>query len=138
MASRPLQNNHTLALVQGPKTRPLWRSPIHQLVDEGATQYGNKAAVLIQWQSTRLSYRQMAYRSQILARAMLQMGSKKGDCVGIMAGNCYQYVEVFLGGARIGCPVVVLNNTYTSTELKRAVQVSGEVTSTNLLVSALR
>jgi acyl-CoA synthetase (AMP-forming)/AMP-acid ligase II len=33
---------------------------------------------------------------------MLEMGLRKGDCVGVMAGNCYQYIEVFLGGGRIG------------------------------------
>jgi acyl-CoA synthetase (AMP-forming)/AMP-acid ligase II len=58
----------------------------------------------------------------ILAKAMLGMGLRNGDCIGIMAGNCYQYIEIFLGGGRIGCPVVVLNNTYTPGELKSAVQ----------------
>ena len=57
---------------------------------------------------------------------MLGMGLRHGDSVGIMAGNCYQYIEVFLGGARIGCPVVVLNTTYTPAELERAVRTSCE------------
>jgi acyl-CoA synthetase (AMP-forming)/AMP-acid ligase II len=52
------------------------------------------------------------------------MGLQLGDCVGIMAGNRYEYIEVFLGGGRLGCPVVVLNNTYTPDELIRAVRQS--------------
>ncbi|KAL2004686.1 hypothetical protein VTN00DRAFT_3214 [Thermoascus crustaceus] len=52
---------------------------------------------------------------------MLNMGLRHGDCVGIVAGNCYQYIEVFLGGARIGCPVVVLSTAYMPEELRSAV-----------------
>ena len=78
------------------------------------------------WQQHSLSYSQLAQRSQLLSRAMLGIGLQRGDCVGILAGNCYEYLEVFLGGARIGCPVVVLNITYAPAELKAAlIQSSG-------------
>ncbi|KAK5263938.1 hypothetical protein LTR96_010656 [Exophiala xenobiotica] len=40
-----------------------------------------------------------------------------------MAGNCYQYVETFLAAARIGCPFVVLNNTYSPKEVVNALLV---------------
>ncbi|KAK7885648.1 hypothetical protein LTR67_009999 [Exophiala xenobiotica] len=40
-----------------------------------------------------------------------------------MAGNCYQYVEAFLAAARIGCPFVVLNNTYSPKEVVNALRV---------------
>lgn len=46
--------------------------------------------------------------------------------MGIIAGNCYQYIELFLGAARIGCPYVVFNNTYSPDELKNAVLASGK------------
>jgi acyl-CoA synthetase (AMP-forming)/AMP-acid ligase II len=78
----------------------------------------------IPWQNCRLSYRQLSERSKSLAKSMLEAGLQHGDCVGIMAGNCYQYIEVFLGAGRIGCPVVVLNNTYSPAELSNAASAS--------------
>lgn len=111
----------TLALVQGPKEPALWTKTLGKFIDEQATRYEDRPAVIFPWQSVRLSYRQLADRGNVLASAMLSMGLRHGDCVGIMAGNCYQYIEVFLGGSRIGCPVVVLNNTYTPGELSSAV-----------------
>lgn len=112
------------ALVHGPKEPSLWFKTLGSLIDEQADTYGNRIAAIFPWQSVRLSYRQLANRSKMLGKAMLEMGLRNGDCIGIMAGNCYQYIEVFLGGGRIGCPVVVLNNTYTPEELKNAVQKS--------------
>lgn len=111
-----------LALVHGPTEPALWSKTLGSFVDEQASRLDNRTSIIFPWQSVRLSYSQLADRSKVLARAMLEMGLRHGDCVGIMAGNCYQYIEVFLGGARIGCPVVVLNNTYTLEELQNAVQ----------------
>lgn len=113
-----------LALVQGSKEPVLWLETLGSFIDKQAARFGDRPAVAFPWQSVRYSYRELADRSKILAKSMLGMGLRKGDCVGIMAGNCYQYIEVFLGGGRIGCPVVVLNNTYMPGELHSAVQKS--------------
>jgi acyl-CoA synthetase (AMP-forming)/AMP-acid ligase II len=116
-----------LAIVHGPKEPALWTKTLGNFIDEQATSFGERPCVIFPWQSVRLSYGQLADRSKVLAKAMLEMGLRHGDCVGIMAGNCYQYIEVFLGGARIGCPVVVLNNTYTPSELQNATSRSGKL-----------
>ncbi|OGM49287.1 hypothetical protein ABOM_004146 [Aspergillus bombycis] len=113
-----------IALVHGPRRPELWKKTLGSLIDEQEARYGDRNALIIPWQSVSLSYRQLAERSRVLAKAILEMGLRHGDCVGIMAGNCYQYIEVFLGSARVGCPVVVLNNTYTPQELRNAVLAS--------------
>lgn len=115
-----------LALIRGPKKPALWKKTIRTLIEEQAIQHGDRESVIFPWQSVRLSFRQLASRSRVVASSMLDAGLRHGDCVGIMAGNCYEYIEVLLGGARIGCPVVVLNNTYTPRELKSAVLQSCE------------
>ena len=115
------------ALVYGPKKPALCTKTLSTLIDEQAAKFGDRPAVIVPWQSVRLTYAKLAERSRVLSMAMLATGSlRRGDCVGIMAGNCYQYIEVFLGAARIGCPVVVLNNTYTPDELRSAVSISGK------------
>lgn len=110
-----------LSLVQGPSDPPLWTKTLSEVIAEQAKQHGDKEALVVPWQSTRLTYRQLAERSKLVAKALLDTGLRHGQCVGIIAGNCYQYIEVFLGGARIGCPVVVLNTTYSPEEFRAAV-----------------
>ncbi|KAM0426410.1 hypothetical protein ACHAPT_008457 [Fusarium lateritium] len=115
------ESNKGLSLVFGPDNPQLLVKSLGSLIDEQAATFGARCAVSVPWQSTRLSYQDLSDRSKVMAKAMLAMGLRHGDRVGIMAGNCYQYIEVFLGGARIGCPVVVINNTFAPDELEAAV-----------------
>ncbi|KAL3432906.1 hypothetical protein BDV09DRAFT_197321 [Aspergillus tetrazonus] len=111
-----------LSLVHGPKEPPLWLDKtLCTVIDQQEASYPDRTALIVPWQSTRLSYHQLAERSRVVAKALLGAGLRHGECIGIMDGNSYEYIEVFLGAARIGCPVVVLNNTYTPDELRNAV-----------------
>ncbi|KXH52679.1 4-coumarate-CoA ligase [Colletotrichum simmondsii] len=115
----------SLSLVQGPTSPPLILKPLGSIIEGQSKKYGDRPAVIVPWQSTRLTYRELADRSKVIAKAILEVGLHHGDRVGIIAGNCYQYIELFLGAARIGCPYVVFNNTYSPDELKNAVLASG-------------
>jgi acyl-CoA synthetase (AMP-forming)/AMP-acid ligase II len=110
-----------LSIVHGPTSPPLWSTTLTKVIDEQAEQYGDKTAVVVPWQSARLSYRDLAGRSKLIAKALLGSHLRSGDCVGIMAGNRHEYIDVFLGGARIGCPIVVLNSTCSPAQLESAV-----------------
>jgi acyl-CoA synthetase (AMP-forming)/AMP-acid ligase II len=127
LSNRSSTAQQSLSLIYGPTSPPLVSKTIGALLEDQARQYGERTAVSVPWQSSRLTYKELADHSAVIAKAMLGMGLRHGECLGIMAGNCYQYTEVFLGGARIGCPVVVLNNTYSAVELKFAVSRSGEL-----------
>lgn len=116
----------SLSLVQGPASPPLNLKPLGSIIEEQSKKHGDRPAVIVPWQSTRLTYRELADRSKVIAKAILEVGLHHGDRVGIIAGNCYQYIELFLGAARIGCPYVVFNNTYSPDELKSAVLASGK------------
>lgn len=113
--------NRNLSLLNGPKEPELLLSTLGSLIEEQAVAFGDRCAVSVPWQSTRLSYRDLADRSKVVAKAMLEMGVRHGDCIGVMAGNCFEYIEIFFGGSRIGCPVVVINNTFSPEELAAAV-----------------
>ena len=52
---------------------------------------------------------------------LIALGVSHGDRIGIMAGNCAEYISVFFAAARVGAVIVVLNTTYTATELEYAV-----------------
>ncbi|KAL4807216.1 hypothetical protein BDV18DRAFT_159434 [Aspergillus unguis] len=111
-----------LSLVHGPKEPPLWLDKtLCAVIDEQENSFPDRTALIVPWQSTRLTYRQLADRSRVVAKALLGAGLRHGECIGIMDGNSYEYIEVFLGAARVGYPVVVLNNTYAPDELRNAV-----------------
>ncbi|CAK7235925.1 hypothetical protein SBRCBS47491_009462 [Sporothrix bragantina] len=55
-----------------------------------------------------------------MAKMLLGFGLKHGDVIGIMAYNRYEYIETFLAGGRIDCPVVLMNNMFSPVELEHA------------------
>jgi mevalonyl-CoA ligase len=115
-----------LSIVSGPRTPTLCEKTLGEIIEEQAVQYGDAEAVVVPWQARRLSYRDLAERSKLVAKALLRFGLQPGDRIGIMAGNCYQYLELFLGAARVRCPAVVINNTFGPDELKRSISEVGE------------
>ncbi|KAK0647595.1 putative acyl-CoA synthetase YngI [Lasiodiplodia hormozganensis] len=118
MAVHPTANE--LSLVHGRTDEPLWEKTLADLVNEQEEKFGGKTAVRVPWQNVELTYSDLAKRSLAVARGLLAHGLMPGDYVGIFAGNRYEYIEAFLGATCIGCPVVVLNNTYTPQELARS------------------
>ncbi|KAB2574739.1 Acyl-CoA synthetase family member 2 [Lasiodiplodia theobromae] len=118
MTVHPTANE--LSLVHGNTDEPLWEKTLADLVNEQAEKFGGKTAVRVPWQNVELTYSDLAKRSLAVARGLLAHGLMSGDYIGIFAGNRYEYIEAFLGATCIGCPVVVLNNTYTAQELARS------------------
>ncbi|KAF7561555.1 hypothetical protein G7046_g2582 [Stylonectria norvegica] len=110
-----------LSVVRGPTTPELSTRTLGSIIREQSERHGGRVAFKAPWQSTELTYRDLEDRSKVMAKALLHVGLRHGKCVGVMAGNCYQYIEIFLGAARIGCPVVAINNTFSPHELQTAV-----------------
>lgn len=108
------------AILYGARDPPLWHKTIGQLIREKASQCGDRTAVIVPWQRFRSTYRELLDRSRQVSLALLNRGLRHGDCVGVMAGNRYEYIDIFLGSTNIGCPVVLLNNTYNPVELVNA------------------
>ena len=113
-------------LLQGSTQPILWKQSFGNLIDRQAELFGDQLALISCWQSARITYRQLAKRSLTVAAALLALGLRHGDSIGILGGNRYEYIETFLGAARLGCPVVVLNSLYTPKELEDALNASGE------------
>src|SRR5882757_6592633 len=95
----PPSMSPALSFVSGPRTPELWDYTLGELVTRQATLFGDQTAAIFSWQQRKLSYNDLASRSEEVAKSMLARGLKHGDCVAIMAGNCYQYIETFLAAA---------------------------------------
>lgn len=117
-----MSNTSSPSIVHGPRSVPLWRKTIGQILKEQVHYYGEQTALVVPWQNVRCSFRDLESRSEATARALLVAGLHSGDMVAIMAGNRIEYIDFMLGAARVGCPLVVLNNTYTPSELISALR----------------
>ncbi|KAH7399064.1 hypothetical protein DE146DRAFT_695052 [Phaeosphaeria sp. MPI-PUGE-AT-0046c] len=127
-----MSKSSNLSIVHGPTSLPLWQKTIGQVLKEQVQRFGEKTALVVPWQNVRCTFRDLESRSEATARALLAAGLRSGDMVAIMAGNRVEYIDFMLGAARIGCPLVVLNNTYTPSELTSALK----RTSTRVLLVA--
>lgn len=116
-----------ISIVHGRSDPPLWHKRLSDLIDENEAALGTMTAAVFPWQNTRLSFQELSERSKTIAKAILDTGLQHGDCVGVMAGNRFEYIEIFLGAGRIGCPVLAINTTYTSEELKKALRKTGKL-----------
>lgn len=120
---RPRQK---LSFLQGPVDPPLVDLTLGEVLELQCQQYGTRECLVFPWTGARWTYHELNRQSSLLARALVAMGIKPGDRVGIMAGNCEQYAAVFFAVVRIGAILVILNNTYTSTEAQYALKFTGE------------
>ncbi|KAH0836938.1 hypothetical protein AYO21_01753 [Fonsecaea monophora] len=121
---RHLDQKTRLSILHGPKEPELLSLHLGTLLDLQAQKLASKTSLVSRAQNVRHSFLSLRARSQQIARGLLSLGIRHGDCVGIFAGNCAEYVELFFACGRIGAILVVLNVTYTPEELKRAIVAS--------------
>lgn len=117
----PLQ----LSIVEGPTQPELLEITLGELLTLQSLEYSDYECLVFPWTGARWTYSDLHDESDRVARGLLAMGIQKGDRIGIMAGNCEQYISVFFGAARVGAILVVLNNTYTPSEVYYALSHTG-------------
>jgi long-chain acyl-CoA synthetase len=73
----------------------------------------------------RCTYAQFAERCARLAAGLRNLGLRKGDRLAILAANCHQYLEAYVGVPAAGMVIVPLNTRHAGTELEYALRDSG-------------
>ena len=71
----------------------------------------------IVFEGERWTYAQTSERVSKLANALAKLGVGKGDRIGILHVNCYQYVESYFAAAKLGAIFVPLNFRAKADEL---------------------
>lgn len=131
MSLRDAQNKSTantqLSLLHGSTNEPLWNLTLSQMLHQQVEAGPNRQCLVFPESKDRLTYANLQRRSLDVARSLILAGITRGDRIGIMAGNCLPYVELFFAASHIGAIYVVLSNTYTASELISALKHSGKL-----------
>jgi long-chain acyl-CoA synthetase len=98
-----------------PETIEYPKAPLFYFLEEAARKYPDRACTI--FKGAVVSYREMETQSNAMAAALVEMGVKKGDRVGIFMPNLPQFVLVYYGILKAGGVVVAINPTYPVDEI---------------------
>ncbi|NHJ21248.1 MAG: long-chain fatty acid--CoA ligase [Candidatus Lokiarchaeota archaeon] len=83
--------------------------PVHELIKLSAQKFSNNVCVHNKSDGKKYTYRELGYITDKIANALIQMGVKKGDCIGIMTPNCPEFIFCCIGIMETGAIVVPIN-----------------------------
>ncbi len=97
--------------------------PISYFLEEAARKYPDRACTI--FKGAEISFREMNAITDRLAAALVDLGVKKGDRVGIFMPNTPQFVMVYFGILKAGGVVVAIDSRYTAREIVRQANDAG-------------
>ena len=98
-----------------PHTIDVPQVPLFHFLDESARKYPDRACTI--FKGAVISFKEMNAASDSIAAALVDMGVKKGDRVGIFMPNTPQFVMAFFGIVKAGAVAVATNPLYTPPEV---------------------
>jgi fatty-acyl-CoA synthase len=114
-----------ISYAQGPANVPLIGETIGDLIDRIARTYPNNDAVVSVHQNVRLSYAVFQRKCDEFARALIAIGVKHGDRVGIWSTNNVEWLIAQFATPKLGAILVNVNPAYRTSELEYALLQSG-------------
>jgi fatty-acyl-CoA synthase len=108
----------TLSHTRGETEPALIEQTIGDNFDETVARFGDREALVDVAQGRRWTYAALQADVDRLARALLAVGVRTGDRVGIWAPNCSEWTMVQFATAKIGAILVNINPSYRSHELQ--------------------
>lgn len=119
------ENVELPSLFHGPSNPPLVTLSLGEFLDLQCIRYGSRECLVTPWNATRWTYNDLQDQSSSLARYLHARGVRPGDRIAILSGNRAEYAAVFFACMRVGAVLVILNNTYTTSEAEYALQYTG-------------
>lgn len=114
-----------LSIFEGPREPALLDFSVADLLDVQSTRHGDRIAIVSLHQNARRTYSGLRDRVQTLASRLLQNNIKPGDRIVLLAGNCIEFVEIFLAVAAVGAISVLVAPTLAVDEVQDAVKSVG-------------
>ena len=106
-----------------PHTIEYPKVPLFHFLEEAARKYPDRACTI--FKGAVISYREMNAITDSIAAALVEMGVKKGDRVGMFMPNTPQFVMAYFGILKAGGVVVATNPLYTAPEIEHQASDAG-------------
>jgi acyl-CoA synthetase (AMP-forming)/AMP-acid ligase II len=117
----------SLSSLKGTTEPQLWNLTLSELLQKQVAEGPSRQCVVYSEVNHRSTYQQLYHKTLEVAKGLVAAGISRGDNIGILAGNCPEYVELLFASSHVGASLVLLNYTYTPLELKYALKHSGLV-----------
>jgi len=99
------------------------QKPLFHFLEEAAEKYPEKPCTI--FKGATVSYQEMDEITDSIAGALVDLGVKKGDRVGIFMPNTPQFVMAYFGILKAGGVVVASNPLYTASEIAHQAKDAG-------------
>jgi len=109
--------NTQLSYVHGDSSIPLLGETIGENLKKTVNKFPKNDALICSHQNYRATYEEFYEQTSQVAKAILHLGAKPGDRVGIWSPNRYEWVLLQYATARIGVILVNINPAYRTSEL---------------------
>ena len=106
-----------------PHTVEIPNAPLFHLLEESARKYPDRACTI--FKGAVITYKEMNELTDRVAAALVDMGVKRGDRVGIFMPNTPQFVMAYYGILKAGGAVVATNPLYTPPEIEHQASDAG-------------
>lgn len=106
-----------LSYVSGASNIPLLGETIGKNLKRTVEKYPDHEALVSVQQNYRASYKEFYEQTTAVAKALIHLGTKSGDRIGIWSANRYEWVMLQYATARIGSILVNINPAYRTHEL---------------------
>jgi fatty-acyl-CoA synthase len=121
----PTRASSALSFVSGGGAQPLLYRTVDGVLRAAATEVPDRTALVVPFQSVRLTFAELDRQIDEVARGMVACGLKPGERIGIWAPNCAEWILTLFGAARAGLVLVNINPAYRNTELEFALRLVG-------------
>ncbi len=101
--------------------------PVHELIGLSAKNFPNNVCVYHISTDKNYTFRELTYISDKISNALYQLGTKKGDAVGIMTGNCPEFLFCCLGIMKTGAVVIPINPLLKEADISHILKETGNV-----------
>jgi fatty-acyl-CoA synthase len=117
--------SNAISYAHGTSVTPLVGETIGANLDRIAASYLERDALVVGHQNVRWTYAEFAARVDRVARALVAIGLRPGDRMGIWAPNCAEWLLVQYASAKAGVILVNVNPAYRTSELEYVLNQSG-------------
>jgi fatty-acyl-CoA synthase len=124
-AANTSQASRLPSYTSGTSTIPLIGMTIGDLFDQTVSRHPDNPALISRHQGIRWNYRELQAQVNQCAKALLHLGVKKGQRVGIWAPNCAEWCITQFATSKIGAILVNINPSYRLNEIEYVLKQSG-------------